>query len=99
MTASNRARRPIARRQVPRRPACLPAASPTPRAPRDSARVLVEPPTTDGLMVTVRLIPMPEAESNPLRARQLAVIVDLLRRATAEAGQEKAKRCRPAKGG
>jgi hypothetical protein len=39
---------------------------------------LVEPPTTDGLMVTVRLIPMPEAESKPLRARQLAVIVDLL---------------------
>jgi hypothetical protein len=60
---------------------------------------LVEPPTADGLAVTVRIIPLPEAESNPLRARQLAVIVDLLRRATAEAKQEKAdKRRRPTQG-
>lgn len=67
---------------------------------RDGERVLVEPAIADGLKVTVRLIAIPEAESNPLRARQLAVIVDLLRRATAEAEQKKpAKRRRPAKRG
>jgi hypothetical protein len=56
--------------------------------------VLSEPPTADGLTVTVRVIPLPEVESNPLRARQLAVIVGLLRRATAEAEQEKAAKRR-----
>lgn len=94
MTASNRPRTPVARQQVPRRPACVPAGH-----SRDGKGALVEPPTADGLAVTVRIIPLPEAESNPLRARQLAVIVDLLRRATAEAKQEKAgKRRRTAKG-
>jgi hypothetical protein len=84
------------RRATPEhRPACLPASH-----SRDGERVLVEPATADGLKVTVRLIAIPEAESNPLRARQLAVIVDLLRRATAEAEREKlAKRSRPAKRG
>ncbi len=85
MTASNRPRTPVARKPVARRPACVPA-----RRPRDGERVLVEPTTADGLAVTVRIIPLAEGESNPLRARQLAVIVDLLRRATAEAEQEKA---------
>jgi hypothetical protein len=64
-----------------------------------SERVLVEPPIADGLAVTVRIVPLSEAESNPLRARQLAVIVDLLRRATAEAKREKAaKRHRRTRG-
>lgn len=99
MTASNRPRRPAARRQVPRRPVCLPAAPRTLRW-QDGERVLIEPPTTNGLKVTVRVIPLPEAENNPLRARQLAVIVDLLRRATAEAEQENAAtRRRRTKGG
>lgn len=89
MTASNRPRTPIARPQVPRRPSCVPA-----RHSRDAEHVLVEPPTADGLRVTVRVIPLPESASNPLRARQLAVTVDLLRRATAEAEQAKAAKRR-----
>lgn len=93
MTASNRPRTSVARKPIPRRPTCLPA-----RCPRDGERVLVEPPTADGLAVTVRLIPLAEGESNPLRARQLAVIVDLLRRATTEAEQEKAAKRRRGKG-
>jgi hypothetical protein len=59
------------------------------RRSRDDECVLVEPATADGLEVRVRLIAIPEAESNPLRARQLGVIVDLLRCATAEAEQER----------
>jgi hypothetical protein len=86
MTGSRRTRTPTPRRQAPRRPACVPAT----HRPLDDERVFAEPPTADGLKVTVRVIPLPESESNPLRARQLAVIVELLRRATAEAEQEKA---------
>lgn len=37
------------------------------------------------LHLEVTIVPMPEPESNPLRARQLAVIVKLLQRAAAEA--------------
>jgi hypothetical protein len=33
---------------------------------------------------------LPEPETNPLRAQQLAVIVDLLRRAAAEAAEKDA---------
>lgn len=94
MTASSRPRTPVARKPVTRRPACVPA-----DRSRSGERVLIEPPTADGLTVTVRVIPLAVAESNPLRARQLAVIVDLLRRATTEAEQEKAaKRRRRTKG-
>jgi hypothetical protein len=60
----------------------LPAARRTPRS-EDAERVLIGPLTADGLKVAVRVIPLPEAESDSLRARQLTVIVDLLRRATA----------------
>lgn len=93
MTASNRPRTPVTRKPIPRRPTCLPA-----RRQRGDERVLVEPPTVDGLAVTVRLIPLADGESNPLRARQLAVIVDLLRRARTEAEQEKAAKRRRRKG-
>lgn len=48
---------------------------------------LPEPPTADGLAVTVRVVPLPDHESNPLRARQLAVILDLLRSAASEAAE------------
>jgi hypothetical protein len=75
MTASNRPRTPVARQRVPRRPACVPASSAQPPGPRDG----------NGLKVTIRVIPLSEAESNPLRAQQLGVIVNLLRRAAAEA--------------
>jgi hypothetical protein len=51
-------------------------------APPGEEQVLSEPPTADGLSVTVRVIPLSDHESSPLRARQLAVIVDLLRSAT-----------------
>lgn len=85
MTASNRVRKPIASRQVSRRPACLPASSAESPGSRGGKRALVEPASTNGLKVTIRVIPLSEPESNPLRAQQLAVIVALLRRAAAEA--------------
>lgn len=50
-------------------------------APPGGEQVLAEPPTADGLSVTVRVVPLSDHESSPLRARQLAVIVDLLRSA------------------
>ncbi len=56
--------------------------------PANGERVFLEPPTVDGLKVTVRVIPLPEPESNALRARQLAVIVDLLRHAAAKAAEK-----------
>jgi hypothetical protein len=40
-----------------------------------------------GLKVKIRVVPLPDSESNPLRARQLAVIVSLLRRAAAEGAE------------
>jgi hypothetical protein len=85
MTASNRPRTPVARQRVPRRPACVPASSAQLPGSRDGERALADPASTDGLKVTIRVIPLSEAESNPLRAQQLAVIVALLRRAATEA--------------
>lgn len=85
MTASNRPRTPVARQRGPRRPACVPASSAQPSGSRDGERVPADPASTDGLKVTIRVIPLSEAESNPLRAQQLGVIVNLLRRAAAEA--------------
>jgi hypothetical protein len=41
----------------------------------------------EGLTVTIRAIPLPNSETNPLRALQLAVIVGLLRRAAAEVAE------------
>jgi hypothetical protein len=89
MQASNRTSKPAAKRAAPRRGVCSPQPDscgqphepPVSAEPQADERVLAEPPTADGLAVTVRLIPLPDHESNPLRARQLAVIVDLLRRA------------------
>ena len=52
--------------------------------PTSNTTELLEPPTADGLAVTVRVVPLPDHDSNPLRARQLAVIVDLLRCAASE---------------
>jgi hypothetical protein len=37
------------------------------------------------LQVTIRVAPLADPESNPLRAQQLTVIVNLLRRAATEA--------------
>jgi hypothetical protein len=51
-----------------------------------------EPSVSDGLKVTTRIIPLPDPESNPLRARQLAVIVDLLQCAASEAAEQDAAR-------
>jgi hypothetical protein len=51
------------------------------RAPRRPAC------SSDGLKVTIKVIRLPDPESNPLRARQLAVIVNLLRRAAAEVAE------------
>ena len=67
----------------------MPRGDGTPVAPRPEGAYteLAEPPTADGLHVTVRVIPLPDPESNPLRARQLAVIVDLLRQAAAKAAE------------
>jgi hypothetical protein len=55
-----------------------------------------EPPTADGLTVTVRVVPLPDHESNPLRARQLAVIVDLLRCTASEGAERDAAPRKPA---
>lgn len=74
----------------PRRPAPRDNGTPVSQQSADGEQVLVEPPTADSLMVTVRVIPLPDPETNPLRARQLAVIVDLLRRAAAKAVEEDA---------
>jgi hypothetical protein len=64
----------------------VPASSAQPPSSRDGERAApADPASTDGLKVTIRVIPLSEAESNPLRAQQLAVIVNLLRRAAAEA--------------
>jgi hypothetical protein len=98
MQASNRTPRPAAKRAARKRGAPCPPQPlscgqehepPITAEPRGDERVLAEPPTADGLAVTVRVIPLPDHESNPLRARQLAVIVDLLRRA-AETQAERA---------
>ena len=51
---------------------------------------LLEPPTADGLTVTVHVVPLPDHKINPLRARQLAVIVDLLRCAASEGAERDA---------
>lgn len=87
MDASNRARKPP--RQTARRQAdCSPRAISRRAAPGPSvsrAGPPAESPRSGGLKVTIRVIPLKDPESNPLRARQLAVIVDLLRRAAAEA--------------
>lgn len=85
MRASKRTSKPAAKHAPRKRGACSPHLAsrepPTSAKPQTSDAVLVEPPTADGVAVTVRVIPLPDHESNPLRARQLAVIVDLLRRA------------------
>jgi hypothetical protein len=75
MDASNASRRQLAARSAPRRPGCS-----TPRSTRKAERR-----SAQGLTVTIRAIPLPDPQTNPLRARQLAVIVDLLRSAAAEA--------------
>jgi hypothetical protein len=64
-------------------------------APPGGEQVLSEPPTADGLSVTVRVVPLSDHESSPLRARQLAVIVDLLR----SAAQQKQRGAAPTKRG
>lgn len=86
MDASNRPRRQTTPRRSRRRPDCSPPASRRRAAARGPARCLgpAEPSVSGGLKVTIRVVPLPDPESNPLRARQLAVIVSLLRRAAAE---------------
>jgi hypothetical protein len=91
MDASNRPRRPAPRRSR-RRPDCSPPTS------RRRAVAIgpaccpgpAEPSVSGSLKVTIQVIPLPDPESNPLRARQLAVIVDLLRRAASEAAERDA---------
>jgi hypothetical protein len=80
MDASNRARKRPTARRAPRRPGCSP-----PRGDRASGAQEAE-----GLTVTIRAIPLPNPDTNPLRAQQLAVIVDLLRRAAAQAARKDA---------
>ncbi len=76
MDASNRrARKQPTARRAPRRPDCSP--------PRVAGTA--DPRLAEELTVTIRATPLPNPETNPLRAQQLAVIVDLLRRAAAEA--------------
>ncbi len=78
MEASNAPRRQLAARKARRRPDC--------QSPRGGGKA--EPRPAEGLKVTIRVIPLPDSDANPLRARQLAVIVNLLRRAAAEAGEQ-----------
>lgn len=84
MDASNRPRRQTAPRRSRRRPDC----SPPGNRRRAVARGPAEPSVSGGLTVTIRIIPLQDPESNPLRARQLAVIVNLLRRAAAEGAEQ-----------
>jgi len=86
MATSNRTRKaPAPGRRAQRRPACVPAATtcttPNPAGSEPSRK----PPSSGGLKVTIRVTSLPDPESNPLRAQQLAVIVNLLRRAATEA--------------
>jgi hypothetical protein len=76
MEASNAPRRQLAARSARRRPNCQ----------RGGGKAKPRP--AEGLKVTIRVIPLPDSDANPLRARQLAVIVNLLRRAAAEAGEQ-----------
>jgi hypothetical protein len=63
--------------RAPRRPDCSGARATTGEAS-----------SSDALKLTVRITPLTDPESNPLRVQQLTVIVKLLRRAAAEAGGE-----------
>ncbi|MGH2904716.1 MAG: hypothetical protein ACRDK7_14200 [Solirubrobacteraceae bacterium] len=92
MKASNRTSTPTAQRPARKRGDCSPQRGRSRQAheppgcgePESRERVPAGPPAADGLALTVRVVPLPDHERNPLRARQLAVIVDLLRRAAAE---------------
>lgn len=90
MDASNRLRRQTAPRCSRRRPDCSPLASRRRAVARGPACCPgpAEPSVSGGLKVTIRIIPLPDSESNPLRARQLAVIVNLLRRAAGEGAEQ-----------
>jgi hypothetical protein len=83
MDASNRVRKQPAGRGAPRRPDCSP--------PRVGGTA--DPRPEEGLTVAIRATPLPDPQTNPLRARQLAVIVNLLRRAAAEAAERDATSC------
>jgi hypothetical protein len=88
MDASNRPRRQTAPRRPRRRPDCSPPTSRCRAVARGPACPgPTEPSVSDGLKVTIRIISLPDPESNPLRARQLAVIVDLLQCAASEAAE------------
>jgi hypothetical protein len=94
MAASNRTRPVSAARGTSRRPACSPPAStPATQPPAEASLDAEGPRASGGLQVTIRVIPLPDPESNPLRARQLVVIVNLLRRAAAEAAEQDATPC------
>ena len=86
MDASNRPRRQTAPLCARRRPDCSPPGKHRRAVARGSACCPgpAEPSVSGGLKVTIQVIPLPDPESNPLRTRQLAVIVNLLRRAAAE---------------
>jgi hypothetical protein len=80
MTAARQAHMQSARRgRAPRRPACSTTART--RVAPNTASTNVTPDSSDGLKLIVKVIPLPDPDSNPLRAQQLAVIVKLLRRA------------------
>lgn len=73
------------------RPDCSRGAVSRPVAtPKTDHPGTAQPPTQDRLKVTIQVIPLPDYESNPLRARQLAVILDLLRSAASEAAERDA---------
>jgi hypothetical protein len=94
MDAATRTRKtPATGRRAPRRPACSTAASTRATPSPTSSDRAHESSSSDGLKVTIKVIQLPDSESNPLRARQLAVIVSLLRRAAAEAAERDATSC------
>jgi hypothetical protein len=89
MESSKRSRKQPAVRGAPRRPNCSRGSSGTQAAQRRPAAdtdTIAEPQQADrGLALTVTVVPLESPATNPLRARQLAVIVELLQQAAAEA--------------
>ena len=87
MEASNRTRKQPAASRPSRRSDC----QRDPAAPSSETQADPRPP--EELTVAIRATPLPDPETNPLRARQLAVIVNLLRRAAAQAAEQDATPC------
>jgi hypothetical protein len=85
MEASNRTRRQPAAQRAPRRPGCSRHTSSPARAIRSTG---CGQRTSGALTVAFRVIPLEGPDAEKLRKRQLAVILRLLQRATAEASAD-----------